>query len=511
MYEEYLAHFSEEISDEIKNYATEEVLKFSRYIFTHKQGVQQYGYCTHCNNEFKTVGLKHNKQTECPVCKSTCTVKSSGRGRKYLVDRGYFVYYEKSLIDPNVVVARGIFAERSYRLDYKNVKTVCDATAWYVFEMGKSIMLTEGAYWKGEKYKKTSKVYSFFDHTSFASIHKEYSRKSIKKAVKDTPFQYSTWEKYNHEDMTEFFDLYSKAPCIEYLTKEGFSDIVCDKLEGYPTFRTINWRGKTIFKVLKISKQDLKELKCQSVQLTFSFLQVFQDVKKHKWNLDTKEIANVTRDYWNYYDSLLKVSKYSSMRKIINYLEKQYTYYNKVRNTRNYYDKGGVLINFRDYISDCVALGMDINNTRVLFPKNLYTAHQNTIKQIKIQQDRQYDILIKDRAKLLEKYIFNKNGLIIRPAESSKELIDEGAALHHCVGTYAKRYAKGDTNIFVIRKETEPDKPYFTMEVNKYNEIVQVRGKNNRSPEEEVNILVGTFKEEKLKKKKARAKVAISA
>ena len=43
-------------------------------------------------------------------------------------------------------------------------------------------------------------------------------------------------------------------------------------------------------------------------------------------------------------------------------------------------------------------------------------------------------------------------------------MIDEGRELHHCVATYAKRHASGQTAIFFIRHINEPDKPYFTLE-----------------------------------------------
>lgn len=38
-------------------------------------------------------------------------------------------------------------------------------------------------------------------------------------------------------------------------------------------------------------------------------------------------------------------------------------------------------------------------------------------------------------------------------------MIDEGRELHHCVATYAKRHASGETAIFFIRHINEPDKP----------------------------------------------------
>lgn len=44
-------------------------------------------------------------------------------------------------------------------------------------------------------------------------------------------------------------------------------------------------------------------------------------------------------------------------------------------------------------------------------------------------------------------------------------MIAEGQALHHCVGGYALRMAEGKTAIFFIRLAEEPDRPYYTLEL----------------------------------------------
>lgn len=106
----------------------------------------------------------------------------------------------------------------------------------------------------------------------------------------------------------------------------------------------------------------------------------------------------------------------------------------------------------------------------------------------------------------MQKYCFEDSGLLIRPAASSLELINEGKAMNHCVGTYADRYAKGDTNIFVIRKSSEPDKPYFTVEI-KQERIVQCRGNEKCSPDEKVTTFIDAFTERKLNNKNSKAKI----
>ena len=65
------------------------------------------------------------------------------------------------------------------------------------------------------------------------------------------------------------------------------------------------------------------------------------------------------------------------------------------------------------------------------------------------------------------------------------EIITEGKILSHCVGGYAERYSKGQCIILFLRRRSEADKPYFTIEVGgewgKRQHIVQCHGYKNEA------------------------------
>ena len=502
----YLEHFSGDVSQAIKDYAIDEVMKFSRYIFTHRVGKHQHGYCTHCKTSFSTDDLiikypssinwskkRETEKAECPNCKSKCTIKASGRGRKFMVDEALFEYYEKSIIDPSILVARGIRVTMDYRSSYENIKVNYSTLALYVFQMGKSIML-KASYYYGN-YFKTGSVYKNVEGY-LNRLPYEFSLASLENAVKGTPFQYSTWDSYSYRasSMLKFFDLYSKYPCIEYLTKEGFGGLVDDKLWGRGSYRAVNWKADSIFKILKLSKNDLKEIRQYKDKADPLFLRLFQISKKDKSNLTLDEIMEVKEYGGCYFKELSSIHKYTTLRKINNYVKLQ------LKKEKPSLYKSTILKTWRDYIVDCKILEMNLKDEHVLFPKNLYTAHQNTIKQVVIKADESLSIKIKARLKSLEKYNFGNHGLTIRAAKSSYELIEEGKALSHCVGTYAKRHASGETTIFFIRKINKPDTPYYTLEMCK-DVIIQVHGKNNRSPGADVKEFIEAFTSEKLTKK----------
>lgn len=162
-------------------------------------------------------------------------------------------------------------------------------------------------------------------------------------------------------------------------------------------------------------------------------------------------------------------------------------------------------------MSDCVRLGMDLKNDSVLFPPNLHQAHQNTIKQVKIKEDEELTKKIQLRREALEKYSFEAMGFLIRAAADSKELIEEGKKLHHCVGTYADRYADGRCDILIIRQSDAPDTPFYTMEIQN-EKVWQCRGLKNCGMTKDVERFVDAFREARLEKKaKKQTRMEVTA
>lgn len=501
-HEDFFAHFPPKVSQGIVNYVTETVLLRSRYIFVRRVGGIQFGYCTHCKKDYMTlITLKHNQDWQCVKCKSLCKVKSSGMGRSYMQDEGYLIYYEKSVINPQAIVARGIHVVRNYSGDYYQVETLFDTVAMYLFEPGKGRMFRQSWRGKWEEGKNilSETVNSMRNKRCYTAIE------SIVPAVHGTPFQYSTWEKYadRYIDLVHFFGLAAKYPCVEYLTKIGLQNIVEDKLDGDRTFGVINWRGKTLDKVLRLTKVEIKELrevvsimsphslhsyqyyKKQGIKLTFSQANLLREIIYGIYNAEVKELLSRV--------SLERLSKY-----ILKQLEREGA-------EKHYRHASSVVLALRDYINDCNDLGMDLTQEHVLLPNNLHAAHQKTIEKVKIKEDKALNVLIAKRLKDLIKYEFEFAGFILRPAKDSKELFQEGKALNHCVGSYSERYAKGKTNIFLIRKTDEPDIPFYTMEVIN-DKITQTYGKSNRQPSDEVNEFIKVFTAKKLAKKTRKSK-----
>ena len=179
---------------------------------------------------------------------------------------------------------------------------------------------------------------------------------------------------------------------------------------------------------------------------------------------------------------------------------------------------------WKDYLGWCRELKYNLDNMFIYMPNNFKQVHDRVAKEYKDLKDRKAAAEKKRRDKLVAKKmqkikkgmeeIFSKNagvdalnikgnGLILIVPENSAAIKEEGEALHHCVGTYIERVAKGETAIFFIRKENEPNKPYYTLEW-RDNKVIQCRGMNNCSVTDKVKAFVQAFEEKMNEQIKAK-------
>lgn len=472
------------------------IFKDQEYLFVNNEGYRIEAYCSACRGNFETTHVEHNRETVCPTCGAKLTEKNAKYGKKKLMLETCIYWFEKSKENPDMIICQGLYVTKNY-INYKHPTIKYQLIAIYTFDKNEAKMYKE-SYYSGAH--ETCSIYDF--NTGWlANKELHFSLDNLNEYTQGTIYQYNSCTD-PCISIVRLIDIYRKYPLVESLYKIGLNEIVESKIYDYKkTYGAINWRANTIWGMLKLTRGELKEIQEEGIKVTPEFLKLYQLSKKYKPRLKAKEVNLIKIRYTQGYqklDGLLNIAKSVSLRKAENYIEKQYQKYKT-----HYYDRENVARTWRDYMSDCEALELDIKNEYFLFPKDLYKAHQETIKQVKYKENKELNMKIENRAKILEKYVFRYNGLLIRPVVNQKELIKEGEQLKHCVGGYAKNYANAVTNIFVIRKLEEEDKPYYTVEI-RGEKIIQVRGYKNKAPEEVVKSFVDVFKKEILKKNKRK-------
>lgn len=89
-----------------------------------------------------------------------------------------------------------------------------------------------------------------------------------------------------------------------------------------------------------------------------------------------------------------------------------------------------------------------------------------------------------ERRKKLDKerkiYEYEDDQFIIRLPKDANEIAQEGGTQHICIGGYVSRHSMGDTNLFFLRQKSEPNKPFYAIEMGNSNNIVQIHGFGNK-------------------------------
>ena len=67
---------------------------------------------------------------------------------------------------------------------------------------------------------------------------------------------------------------------------------------------------------------------------------------------------------------------------------------------------------------------------------------------------------------------YSDESFVIEPLRTVEDFVGESTALNHCVKTYVNQCAAGNTNIFGLRKKSEPDTPYFTGKVDNDGKLI---------------------------------------
>ena len=155
---------------------------------------------------------------------------------------------------------------------------------------------------------------------------------------------------------------------------------------------------------------------------------------------------------------------------------------------------GNAASDWFDYIANARLLRYDLSDRTVLMPKNLKYAHDmayEIVRSIDKKDGYRFPQIEEQESGYNRMYGYTDSRCFIRAPRDHDEIIAEGAALHHCVSTYAKRVASGETVILFVRKKDDPDTPYFTLNIDPVDgHMIQCRGLKNCGMTPEVKRIV---------------------
>ena len=326
-------------------------------------------------------------------------------------------------------------------------------------------------------------------------------QRNLSDTLKDTPWAYSQLEAFSgiasFSGVATFLSAYIKRPKIEHLIKMKLYRLVSGIIYGgysYSALQAINFNGENMRAILGIDRPYfplLRELdpSIDQLHLIRQLLQADHkpSTEQIKWFIANK-ISNA--------DAAKELLAHMSVHKLQRYAERQFAPEDEAALKRvDYYKMNTLITDYHDYLCMCKELQYDVKNSFILFPHELKAAHDSVAKTLKDKRTAEHEKAIAGSFDEWQKrYQYQSKELMMIPPHSAKEIVNEGAALHHCVSLYVKNVAEKKSVILFVRSVDEPDKSLCTVEV-KDGQVTQARGFGNEEPPEQITAFIEQWKQ----------------
>lgn len=478
-----------------------------QYIFyDYQRKAPGHAYCTACRHEVRIAAAKHNTSGLCPRCKKKITFKCRGR-RGRIFDRETVQVLQKA--EGNGLVLRIIKVYRSFAdSDIPNHFEIWENARQFI-TLSSSGQCSVDAYYYHYKagYDLTPwcngyrPVFDRWKYNFTADMSGVLYQRNLSDTLKDTPWAYSQLEAFSDiasfSGVATFLSAYIKRPKIEHLIKMKLYRLVSGIIYGgysYSALQAINFNGENMRAILGIDRPYfplLRELN-PSIDQLHLIRQLLQadhkpSTEQIKWFIASK-ISNA--------DAAKELLAHMSVHKLQRYVEQQFAPEDEVALKRvDYYKINTLITDYHDYLCMCKELQYDVKNSFILFPRELKAAHDSVAKTLKDKRTAEHEKAIAGSFDEWQKrYQYQSKELMMIPPHSAKEIVDEGAALHHCVRLYVKNVAEKKSVILFVRSVDEPDKSLCTVEV-KDGQVTQARGFDNEEPPAQITAFIEQWKQ----------------
>ena len=456
----------------------------------------------------KKEGIKWNGEGQCPACHKKIKYLPRTKTKSCWSEQRWMSY-----VDPvgGKTTIRYFLFERYFRHG--------EVSSEHVREYVRTV-ITE---WNGRDTKTKDYEYREFPdrgvqwNTSIGKIGCGFSvlyPGNLPKAWENTPMKYSAFELIGKKNtsvcLERLMGRYFDSPKIEWLIKMGLTSIVQEISYNYPPYyQEFDFSKETIYQIIGLNKVNTKLL-CE-INGDIEDLKIIRLAEKNGIRIEKEQIAETRKllghratEFW---EMPYKATYHKKMRFLREQSENRLVKYEET------------LGHWKDYLRMAERIGLPVNDEYYLFPKDLHEAHERVRieyvksedarkKKERLRAEREANKKLKQAKKLMEQLLKNSDGtdalhmkgtglMIVVPA-SAAEIKNEGAFLHHCVGSYVDRVASGETMILFIRKIEEPDTPFYTLEY-RDGRVIQCYGMRNCKTTAEVQGFVDAF-EKKMQK-----------
>lgn len=287
-------------------------------------------------------------------------------------------------------------------------------------------------------------------------------------AYKQSDMKYSGVNKYNFYCPMLYLRLYVRHPNVEYLLKSGYRHLIEENQHSYydnqlyiEVNHRVNLKSNNLLKMLGLNRTEFKLLKgCEKCYDNYLYYRSGFPQYKPQEIMELVEAYGYARGTADEHArksglTVLRLARYLNEKHLTPAL-------------------------YGDYLDQCLALHYDMKDTAVSLPHDFHAMHARLSQLIKIKVSEDTRRAFAENTEKRRHMEYAEPSFFVRLPNSIEEIVHEGKVLSHCVGGYAERHARGVTTILFIRKAAEPDKPFYTVEVDNSGKIRQCYGEHNK-------------------------------
>ena len=433
------------------------------------------GYCTYCEKDVPIHEPRHNKEGICSCCHNKVVFKSEGKAG--IVKTAEHDIYLLQRCEDGLVI-RAFKGYRKYRKDnYRNPEQFCYEKKRTICSKGG---VTLRSYYYGD-YKRIETrwipsdkysyswynfgYYCYRPHFSKGRIYPYTLPGLAKKELCYTGLS-EYIRKVKYADPESYLNARELVPQIEQIVKAGlFSlarDCIC-KPEGFA--KKMKYHAGELAKMLGIDGQRLNRLREKDGNS--DYLKWLQYEKKYNVILPDEVIAWLCQENISM-DSLKFITGKMSMVQIYHYVRRQME--------ENHTNSKTIITTWSDYLSMAQRLNMDTNDAIIYRVRELFKRHGELVERCRQKDlESQAEAILKKYPHIEEIYktvqdtyrYIQDDYTVIVPSKV-EDILTEGKNLHHCVGSidkYWDRIEQQETYVVFLRKTSEVDKSYYTLEI----------------------------------------------
>ena len=425
--------------------------------------------------------LKSQQKIICPSCKKRAVIRKAdyiNREVKPMEEYTQVILFQR---------IKDFFVERHFMVEH----LVClDHEETYVMEIGRIFLNPNGKreyyYHKYSPYMRTD----FWDDVNFnlyeccapivLGTSMVYMDHIKKETFVDTKFRYCALELIKNKTVfspLDYLERYEKMPVLEMVVKTGLTKLA---LELYQT--DIDPDAGTPWEMLRMSRECFYRLRnLNGGKRELEWLQ-FADTQKK--SLSDKLIVTLAKNKIRPWQ-IMFIKERMGIQSVWNYVQKQ-------KDLSKYKTPYDVLSDWNDYLLMARRQKMDVTRSLVYKPRNLKKAHDSLVQLcggVSVAK-RAAEIIhdYPDVEEIIKQvndsgiYQYQDDKYMIRLPERVEDIIKEGKILGHCIDRsdiYFARIQARESYIFFLRCMSDPDQPYYTLEVEPDGAIRQKRTVGN--------------------------------